>query len=221
MNDEEIIRKRLLVDGDGTGDDRRINILLKKFLKWFNTDEPMDKKSSSLDQLLSQVSQCEYAFTKSRLSAQMTSFELKNYENISKQIEETIQNVKDEIVGTKEDFKEAKVIRKNRLEYEVLTKVINEQPDRKETNEKLEKLKKELENLEEKYTDLEYKLEMRRKQFHVLFQSLHHLEALLDVYKSENTGVIDISLEGFDDDEDDDDIQILTNKGDVELMNID
>lgn len=78
----------------------------------------------------------------------MASSELNNYENISKQIEDTIQSVKEEIVGTKEDFKEAKIIRKNRLEYEVLSKVINEQPDRKETNEKLGKLKKELENLE-------------------------------------------------------------------------
>uniref|UniRef100_A0A224XSC6 Putative tho complex n=1 Tax=Panstrongylus lignarius TaxID=156445 RepID=A0A224XSC6_9HEMI len=219
MNDEDIIRKRLLVDGDGTGDDRRINILLKKFLKWYNSDESVDKKSSTLDQLLSQVSQCEYAYTKSRLTAQMASSELNYYENISKQIENTIQSVKEEIVGTKEDFKEAKVIRKNRLEYEVLSKVINEQPDRKETNEKLGKLKKELENLEEKYTQLEEKLEMRRKQFHVLFSSLHQLQALLDVDKQDTKDIIDISLEGFDDD--DDDIQILTNKCDVELMSTD
>lgn len=34
---DEVIRKRLLIDGDGAGDDRRINVLLKSFTKWCNT----------------------------------------------------------------------------------------------------------------------------------------------------------------------------------------
>ncbi|PNI79932.1 THOC7 isoform 7, partial [Pan troglodytes] len=29
----EVIRKRLLIDGDGAGDDRRINLLVKSFIK--------------------------------------------------------------------------------------------------------------------------------------------------------------------------------------------
>jgi THO complex subunit 7 len=39
-------------------------------------------------------------------------------------------------------------VRKNRIEYDVLAKVINEQPDRKETDEKLSQLRKELNLLE-------------------------------------------------------------------------
>lgn len=31
---DEVIRKRLLIDGDGAGDDRRINLLVKSFVKW-------------------------------------------------------------------------------------------------------------------------------------------------------------------------------------------
>lgn len=34
---DEVIRKRLLIDGDGAGDDRRINLLLKSFTKWCNS----------------------------------------------------------------------------------------------------------------------------------------------------------------------------------------
>lgn len=34
---EEIIKQRLLIDGDGTGEDRRLNMLLKQFLKWANS----------------------------------------------------------------------------------------------------------------------------------------------------------------------------------------
>ena len=35
---EEVIRRRLLIDGDGTGDDRRINALIKSFIKWCNSE---------------------------------------------------------------------------------------------------------------------------------------------------------------------------------------
>jgi hypothetical protein len=38
---EDVIRRRLLIDGDGTGDDRRLNVLLKSFIKWCNaSNEP-------------------------------------------------------------------------------------------------------------------------------------------------------------------------------------
>lgn len=42
---DEVIKRRLLIDGDGTGDDRRLNILLKTFLKWCLTknDSPENK----------------------------------------------------------------------------------------------------------------------------------------------------------------------------------
>jgi THO complex subunit 7 len=36
---EDVIRRRLLIDGDGTGDDRRLNLLLKSFIKWCNAPQ--------------------------------------------------------------------------------------------------------------------------------------------------------------------------------------
>lgn len=42
---EDVIRRRLLIDGDGTGDDRRLNVLLKTFIKWCNSvdEKPEDR----------------------------------------------------------------------------------------------------------------------------------------------------------------------------------
>ena len=34
VSEEEIIRLRLLFDGDGTGDDKRITTILKTIIKW-------------------------------------------------------------------------------------------------------------------------------------------------------------------------------------------
>lgn len=39
VSTEDVIRRRLLIDGDGTGDDRRLNVLLKTLIKWCNTTD--------------------------------------------------------------------------------------------------------------------------------------------------------------------------------------
>ncbi len=40
---EEIIRRRLLFDGEGTGDERRLNVLLKGFLAWCNSTDSVEE----------------------------------------------------------------------------------------------------------------------------------------------------------------------------------
>lgn len=192
MSDEDIIRQRLLIDGDGLGDDRRINQLLKSFLKWSNSP---DNNKALYTTILAQLAEIEFTQNKSRLVSAMRQEELKNYEKLSNEIEEEIEKAKKSIETTKQELQNAKQIRKNRIEYDVLAKVINEQPDRKETNVKLETLKNELGTLKEKSEQLEYKLEMRRKQFHVLISSIHSLQSMLDESDEE---IMDVSLENYE-----------------------
>ncbi|KOX75816.1 THO complex subunit 7 like protein [Melipona quadrifasciata] len=192
MSDEEVIRRRLLIDGDGIGDDRRINILLKSFIKWANSP---DVDNTLHERMLSQLAQCEFAQRKSRLVSSMSQEELKSYEQLSKEIEIQIEDAKQDIEKTKAELQDAKRVRKNRIEYDVLAKVINEQPDRVETNLKLATLREELGKLKEKSEQLEHKLEMRRKQFHVLISSIHSLQGMLD----ECDEIMDISLENYED----------------------
>ncbi|XP_014219354.1 THO complex subunit 7 homolog [Copidosoma floridanum] len=189
MSDEEVIRRRLLIDGDGIGDDRRLYIILKSFMKWVNNPE-VDHVLH--ERMLSQLAQCEFAQRKSRLVSCMSQEEQKNYENLSKEIDLEIEEAKVNIEKTKAELQEAKQVRKNRIEYDVLAKVINVQPDRRETNVKLATLQKELGSLKEKLHHLEQKLEMRRKQFHVLISSIHSLQGMLDESDEE---IMDVSLE--------------------------
>lgn len=44
MNEDEIIRRKLLIDGDGVGDDRRINMLVKNFFKWLSADQTAEER---------------------------------------------------------------------------------------------------------------------------------------------------------------------------------
>ncbi|KAL4716088.1 hypothetical protein ACJJTC_013865 [Scirpophaga incertulas] len=181
MADEDVIRRRLLIDGDGTGDDRRLNVLLKTLIKWCNsTDERPEESKATHDRMLAQLAQCEFAVTKSQLASDMMSAELKSYEGLSEILETGIEVAKGNIEKSKADFIQAKTVRKNRIEYDVLAKVISEQPDRKETSDQLSTLKSELATLESTKHQLESRLALRKKQFHVLVTSIHQLQALLD-----------------------------------------
>lgn len=141
---EEVIRRRLLIDGDGTGDDRRINMLLKSFIKWINSP---DVDNTLHERMLSQLAQCEFAQKKSRLVSNMSQEELQSYEQLSKEIEVQIEKAKEDIEKTKAELQDAKRVRKNRIEYDVLAKVISEQPDRLDTDMKLATLRQELDSL--------------------------------------------------------------------------
>ena len=66
------------------------------------------------------------------------------------------------------------------MEYDAMAKVINKNPDRATQGLKIEDIKAELEVLKAAEASLEDKLESRKKQFHVLVQSIHNLQALLE-----------------------------------------
>lgn len=57
--------------------------------------------------------------------------------------------------------------------------VIQQHPPRAETDQKISELEAQLASLLESRQTLERKLELRRRQFHVLLTSIHHLQSLL------------------------------------------
>ncbi|XKL61722.1 hypothetical protein PGB90_001555 [Kerria lacca] len=200
MGDEEVIKRRLLIDGDGTGDDRRLMLFFKTFIKWCNSRIESNFETSAIkEQLYGQMSQLEYMFEKSRIASRMNEEEIVNYGKLADEIKEKIEKTKIEIQNAKEELQKAKVYRKNRMEYEVIANVIDKHPERKETENKLTSIKKELSNLEEAKQQLDKKLEMRRKHFHVLVASLYQLQAILDNEESnEGNSHVNISDDEMD-----------------------
>uniref|UniRef100_A0A182IUX4 Uncharacterized protein n=1 Tax=Anopheles atroparvus TaxID=41427 RepID=A0A182IUX4_ANOAO len=205
MSDEEVIKRRLQIDGDGTGDDRRLNDLLKTFIKWCNSNDAPENSQPIYDRLLAQLAQCEFDMKKSDFYASVMQQEVKNYAAISEAIETGIETAKTQIVQSKQNLVLAKKIRKNRMEYDVLAKIINQQPDRKKTVQELESLKQEMDQLKESKADLERKLEAKKKDFTVLMRSIVELQNKLDPTMSvANAGsceeeVADMSASAADD----------------------
>lgn len=177
--EDEVIRKRLLIDGDGAGDDRRINLLVKSFIKWCNSGS-QEEGYSQYQRMLSTLSQCEFSMGKTLLVYDMNLREMENYEKIYKEIECSIAGAHEKIAECKKQILQAKRIRKNRQEYDALAKVIQHHPDRHETLKELEALGKELEHLSHIKESVEDKLELRRKQFHVLLSTIHELQQTLE-----------------------------------------
>lgn len=128
---------------------------------------------------MAQLAQCQFAAAKTERTSQMIDEELENYQKLSKTIEKNIEIAKLELEESKKELIIAKQIRKNKMEYDQLAKVIKQQPDRKETQQHIECLQKELAELNEKKLKLERKFEKRQKDFSVLMYAVRELEAQL------------------------------------------
>ena len=130
--------------------------------------------------MLTQLAGIEWNMTKSRMAAAMNQAELENYEVLHQRVEAGITEAKEEIEATKTDLAEAKRVRKNRMEYDALAKVISTHPDRETSEARIEALTHEQKQLEEKEVKLDQKLDIRKKQFHVLVSAIHQMQDLLD-----------------------------------------
>ncbi|XP_055839650.1 THO complex protein 7-like [Episyrphus balteatus] len=175
MSDEDVIKRRLLIDGDGTGDDRRLNILLKTFIKWCNTTDSQENQIF-YDRLMAQLAQCSFVAAKSEHTLKMINEELKNYESLSNNIESGIEIAKEDIETCKLNLMYARKVRKNREEYDSLAKIINNEPDRANSEKELEALRGELASLQNKTKKLDRKLISRQNKFKVLMQSIREME---------------------------------------------
>ncbi|XP_045605637.1 THO complex subunit 7 homolog [Procambarus clarkii] len=179
MGDEEIIRRRLMIDGDGTGDARVMMMFMKHFIKWCSTDDSPQESQNQHDRLLTQLAAIEHSSLKWRSIVDMNREEIQHYELLR---EETNTNVKEACIAigaAKQELEEARQVRRNRLEYDALARLIKEHPPRSDTANKLAHLTQQLHSLKSKRDQLEEKVGLRRKQLHVLVTSLHQLKQTL------------------------------------------
>ncbi|KAH8349911.1 hypothetical protein KR084_009161, partial [Drosophila pseudotakahashii] len=178
---EEIIKQRLLIDGDGTGEDRRIVVLLKQFLKWANAKNDSPETNPIMyDRLMAQFAQCKLTAMKNVQTLQMIGAERENYSKLVEQHEQSIVLAKQEIEASKKELVTAKQIRKNKMEYDLLASLIQDQPDRNGTQKQIETIKKELDDLVQKKLKMERKFQKRRNDFTLLMYTIHELEQQLD-----------------------------------------
>merc|ERR1711970_711309 len=81
--DEDIIRKRLLLDGEGAGDDRKLTMILKSYLKWCNNPEA---DNVAHQKILLMLDQAEYQVKKLELVAKANEQQQAQYEKMHGQL---------------------------------------------------------------------------------------------------------------------------------------
>ncbi|XP_056634290.1 THO complex subunit 7 homolog isoform X1 [Diorhabda carinulata] len=190
MSEEEVIKRRLIFDGDGTGDDRRFNLMLKMITKLINTvdDSPEDCKQR-YDKILAQLCMIEHSRSRSELITKSNDDQLLKYQQLHGDYEDKIKNIKEEIIKQRVELEKAKTIKQNRIEYDLLAKQIAAEPPRTEMNKQLIALQKQLKDLGEEKRRLVHKLDKRKKQFNVLSTSANQLK----IYLNEDTETVEIN----------------------------
>lgn len=125
------------------------------------------------------LDQCELTMRKSRLVHRMNVKEMERYGHLSKDFEAQITGAERKIERSKEELAEARQIRRHRQEYDAIAHVIKEKPERRETLKKIADLKAKLGESRALKSELSAKIDLRKKQFHVVMVSLDELSRLI------------------------------------------
>ncbi|CAH1957613.1 unnamed protein product [Acanthoscelides obtectus] len=181
MSDEEVIKRRLIFDGYGTGDDRRFNLMLKQLTKWTNhPDDSSEEYKHMYDKILAQLSLTEHSRKKAELVVRANNDQLNKYQQLHGDFEQQINDIKNEIANQKVELENAKKVKQNRIQYDMLARSIEAEPPRKQMNAQLTRLQEELKALGEEKKKLVGKLDKRKKQFYVLSTSANQLRMYLE-----------------------------------------
>ncbi|VDK68269.1 unnamed protein product [Anisakis simplex] len=175
MNEECIIRK-LVADGHGCGDDKRFAVLASLLIKSMKDPETAQNNLPRIMQLLDAA---ETSLHKQRLIATMNEEQIEKYKRMAQEIDNEIVCAHERMQSAKKELEAAKVIRRNKEEYEALANVIQQFPSRQDTNKKLEAVKEDLESQHERQRKLEAKLAERRNHLYAFSIILANVNAFL------------------------------------------
>ena len=127
LSEDDIIRSRLLFEGDQGSDDRRISTLIKTLNRSMT-----DLSTFDLEKLLSSLSSIEHSYQLAKFTLQMDEREQISYTMKIKHLHEQIRQLREELNHNEERLIEAKQRRLNLREYDQRTDMINKISTRKE-----------------------------------------------------------------------------------------
>lgn len=167
LSDDEIARNKLLYDGEGFGDDKRITQLMRQIYLWQHANSK-EEKDILYNKVLNLLADAEIQCNKYTNIHKTSNKEYEYYEELTKKLDESIEEKRQQIQDIKSDLNKAKIVRKNRMEYDPLVDKILSYPTREESLEKIAKIKRDTETLERYKEDLAQRLEQRKQQLEEL-----------------------------------------------------
>jgi len=156
--------------------------LTKKFVNFCNTLETSSVSESNIQYqiLLKELALFEMGIDKARTICETTERELNSYNQMFVQREESIEQVKKDILVLKEELAQERRIRQNKEQYAQLAKIIAERPPTSVTEKEIEQLQTDLASVTQDTTRTSSKLDLRTKQFQLFLHALSELQRELD-----------------------------------------
>eukprot|EP00054_Salpingoeca_dolichothecata_P039137 m.15411 g.15411 ORF g.15411 m.15411 type:complete len:209 (+) comp9725_c0_seq1:27-653(+) len=146
-------------------------------LRWVASfSDPNTDSDADYQKILQSLSWLETILLKADLVVKMNQREREHYDVLFEQIGEQIETSRNNIEDSKKKLEVEKQVKLNRQEYDALAKVIEKHPPREDTIRATAQVEKELQELEDKGTALESKLQLRKKQFHLLSHAINELK---------------------------------------------
>ncbi|KAF9390369.1 THO complex subunit 7 [Podila verticillata] len=199
-HDDNIIRTRLSVN------ERPMRRLIGKLNKWAETlvKGSEDECENGLKGLQLDITQLQLTLAKSKLVFDMAERERINYDQEQQRIEASIIASQAELERLDQDLVEAKKIRANKIEYDELAVQVLRYPSRESSQNTIESLQQEIQELElEGQTQID-KMAHRREQFFAALENLKAIqESILEDEREEAQRLFLKRTQVEDEDEDD------------------
>ncbi|KJH51879.1 Tho complex subunit 7 [Dictyocaulus viviparus] len=173
---EDVLLRKLLADGEGTGEERRFQLLNGCFRSLRNANTVSKAEAVKALRLIDSL---ELSMRKQREIAEMTKRQTKEYEEMAERVDKEIAISREKMTQAKVDLAAARLVRKNRKEYALLVGMIEDLPSRAETTRKLDEIQEELTQQQERQQQLEARLSERRNHLHALNIILANFQKLL------------------------------------------
>ncbi|KAG0337307.1 THO complex subunit 7 [Podila horticola] len=199
-HDDNIIRTRLSVN------ERPVRRLIAKLNKWADTlvKGGDDECESGFKGLQLDVTQLQLILAKSKLVFDMAERERINYEQEQQRIEASIISSQAELEKLDKDLVEAKKIRANMIEYDELAVQVLRYPSRESSQNSIESLQQEIQELGMEGQAQIEKMAYRREQFFTALENLKAIQESILEDEREEAKRLFLKRTQVDDDDDDD-----------------
>lgn len=173
-----------MFDGDGTGDDRRINLLQKVLSSWVPSENSAEKDNLvMLNKSLSLLRAIECSWMKSDLMKKCYQKEVEFYKYFQERTQEFIENIKETIDASKTILQDVQQEKQQKLTYNMISEEIDSVLSRQETTNIVNNLSEKILDLNKENSRLSTDWIRWRQHFKVISTSSNELWQMLEKYK--------------------------------------
>jgi len=179
---DDVIKRRLLIDGDGAGDDRRILALMKTYVQFCTSKDNNDpaQRIMAHRRLMSHIHNVGMSLQRTQEMIKVNENTHNMFDDLGKSLRVEVEETKGHVSDYKRLLEEATKHRKHAMEYDALAKLILSQPDRKLTETKKKQLTKELQELKKREWKLNNELSGRCHNMTILTSTMEKLKRLIE-----------------------------------------